>query len=60
MLKDLISEDLEPHQGLAAGSYLAHAIKTNNQKEIKAYYEEVLGLKRNEKDQFVLEDGNNY
>ena len=23
-LKDLISEDLEPHQGLAAGSYLAH------------------------------------
>ncbi len=24
VLKDLISEDLEPHQGLAAGSYLAH------------------------------------
>ncbi|HCY9032974.1 TPA: VOC family protein [Enterococcus faecalis] len=58
VLKDLISEDLEPHQGLAAGSYLAHVqLKTNNQKEIKAYYEEVLGLKRNEKDQFVLEDG---
>lgn len=58
VLKDLISEDLEPHQELAAGSYLAHVqLKTNNQKEIKAYYEEVLGLKRNEKDQFVLEDG---